>query len=332
MFFTNIITLKFKTVIGKSETLILNRTQRFDHKPAYFYFDLKNYDELGVISDQSHFNKYGFATNCSEFLADNRDFIYFMHLDWLNKKIIDLYSWGREPYIENVKLLKYFSWSDMVQFYTLNLPLYVFKQYIKLDFKFTKINSIYKLSNFYLIYTSCFFKSLENSKINLSKTLLPSLIGRILPSPCSREQCDFIDNAIKQTCKNNEVPIYERDFTCKCSQKYEFVVLSNSSNRAQCRLTNRMCEEKLKNCSSNGVCINGTCKCQPNYTGPDCSLAKEEHILACSNGLFNGSSCECYPPFSQDNSLKYPNCLKRNIYQNECKICLNGYCKDENKW
>ena len=308
-----------------------NRTSRFDQKPAYFNFDLKHYDDLGVISNEKIFKKYGFRhEECQTFWIDNSDYIYFIHKrNWLAEKIIYSHKTNNNQRIDRPD---FFSWSDFVKFYMINSNLYTFKRHKNVDLgNLLKINSIFKLSDFYYTYTSCLLK--ENKTF---AKYLPMLIGRVFPSPCGRERCEFIEDASREgLCTNQPMPVYEYEFTCKCKSGYEFAtqfitIKNHTTHKIYCKKMIKLDCERLRNCSSNGVCVNDACVCNHNYEGPDCSLKKNNITRFCSNGNCSNSNVSmCRLPFMRNLSISFPNCLQRINYEPACdRHCFKGFCKN----
>lgn len=85
---------------------------------------------------------------------------------------------------------------------------------------------------------------------------------------------------------------------------------------------------RVENCSNNGVCVNGECRCFHNYTGSDCSLLE----LAQTNSL-SSSICSGHGEFDYSSrrcacSLGWtgPDCsLNANCLDKSCAQCRNGY-------
>lgn len=304
-----------------------NRTKRFDQKPAYFNFDLKKYDDFGVINNQKIFKKYGYKENeCSSFNDENYQYIYFMR-DYSRNKLRIYLKFENMNDLNIMKITRnipitFWTWSNMVKFFIMNSNIYVLKRYKNMEVDIAKMNSIYKLSEFYLTLSVC---TLVSNKTY--HKFLPMYMGRYFPNPCSRERCYFISDTTRYGfCKNYPIPVYDTSYSCDCKENFEFV---KEGNKNLCKISHKKALakfQKLKNCNNNGIVENNECKCKNGYQGPDCSIKIDKLKLKCSNGNCIGET-ECVVPFMKDTTKNYTNCLKLISNEPFCELeCFKGYC------
>ena len=89
---------------------------------------------------------------------------------------------------------------------------------------------------------------------------------------------------------------------------------------------------RSENCSNNGVCIEGQCRCFQNYTGSDCneqiqtsafsSVAALSSTICSSHGEFDYTArrCKCESGWSGSDCSRNDNCLDK-----ACTVCRNGF-------
>jgi hypothetical protein len=312
----------------KTTLLLWNRTKRFDLKPAYFNFDLKHYDDFSVISNHKVFKKYGFKLNeCDILKKENYQYIYFMRKnEWRDYRIINFnFRNIQEMHKTRNNNIKFWTWSNMVKFFIMNSNTYALKRFQNWTTDVAKMNSIYKLSEFYLTLSVCTLTSNSNYI-----KYLEMFKGRFFPSPCSRELCYFIFHATRDgICQNDPIPIYENNFKCKCKEGFEF---KKGDKENSCILKNKNESQKIINCKNNGTFKNEKCNCLQEYDGPDCSiqkLSKRSHgNLSIDTSLIDLS--ECISQFR--NNISTPSCIQLIANNSFCDYkCLNGYCIN-NSW
>lgn len=90
-----------------------------------------------------------------------------------------------------------------------------------------------------------------------------------------------------------------------------------------------------ENCSNNGICQNGECRCFQNYTGIDCNellsvvalhqtsqSSPHSNTICSSHGEFDYSTrqCSCSPGWTSPDCSQNENCLDKS-----CSKCRNGF-------
>lgn len=90
------------------------------------------------------------------------------------------------------------------------------------------------------------------------------------------------------------------------------------------------CEQatcRSENCSNNGMCINGACRCFHNFTGADCSEpvtspSQSSNTICSGHGDFDYVTrrCSCSRGWSGADCSQNENCLDK-----ACASCRNGF-------